>query len=34
MEPIEPGLSRDEFEKKLETVIENETEILVESAIH
>jgi hypothetical protein len=34
MEPIEPGLSRDEFEKKLETVIENETEILVESAIN
>ena len=34
MEPIKPGLSRDEFEKKLETVIETETEILVEGAIN
>jgi hypothetical protein len=34
MEPIEPGLSRDEFEKKLETVIESETKILVENAIN
>jgi len=33
MKPIEPGLSRDEFEKKLETVIETETKILVEGAI-
>ena len=34
MKPIKPGLSRDEFEKKLETVIETETEILVEGAIN
>ena len=34
IEPIEPGLSRDKFEKKLEAVIESETKILVESAIN
>ena len=34
IEPIEPGLSRDKFEKKLEAVIERETKILVESAIN
>ena len=34
MEPIQPGLSRDEFEKKLEAVIEGETKVLVESAIN
>lgn len=34
IEPIKPGLSRDEFEKKLETVIETETKILIESAVN
>ena len=29
IKPIEPGLSRDEFEKKLENLIEVETELLI-----
>ena len=29
IEPIEPGLGRDEFEKKLENLIEVETELLI-----